>query len=372
MKKFLSFTIVIAFLGSIGFLAYRYKKNPESQIPYPYIFQSNTYDKNISEAPILIIGDRLGKRLANYSQFMADIISSNLSKKVKIISLAEDGEGLHRTLEKIKTMGKLPLVTIYLGGSQEVYEQRFLTKDINKIIRNFKIYNDDRVKTLLMIFPVLSKFIYTNVNYQYFTNLIKEDKNEYTDSIIQKRNMIHFKLFEEELENMFSYIKEHGSYLIALTQPLNIDIPPKKSCEGSLDQLTKDKLVKVNKLVKIKDYKAAYNITKDLILIANANADVYYLHGEITKALGLLKEAKQALDYAVAYDCKQWRGNPVFNKILEDTAAKNEVLVLDFNKIIYQDWTQNTLFMDDLYPQNLYFEKAATALSTRIKKLLKL
>lgn len=346
--------------------------NPESQIPYPYVMKSFNNTPDIDNAPIIIIGDRLGKRLASFKELISEKISQNLSSKVKIIDLTENGEGLHRTIHKIKQLPRLPLITIYLGGSEEYFEQKFQTKDIDKILFNFKLYDDDRVKTLLMIFPILSRLLYQNVTYHQFGEKIIEDNNNYTDQTIQKRNIIQFKVFEQELNELFSFIKDKGSYLIALTQPINIDIPPKKTCEGSIDELSKDMLINATELIKKKDYKAAYTITKELVLIAPANAKIHYIHGEVAKKLGLIKEAIYSLEMASAYDCKQWHGNPVFNKILSKIAVQNEVLVLDFQKIVYDQWNQNILFMDEIYPQNLYYEKASEALASKIKKLLKL
>ena len=372
MKKLFKYSFIIAFACAAAFISYRYVKNPVSAVPRPYVFKKNIFERNTSNAPILIIGDRLGMRLSNYKKMMIDTISSNLSKKVEIISIATEGEGIHRTLEKIRNIGKLPLITIYIGGSEETFEQRFSTNDINKILFNFNLYNDERIKTLLMIFPVFSKFLYKVIDHQRLGKKIKEDTNNYSDLVTQKRNIIHFKLYDESISALFSYIKEHGSYLIALTQPLNLDIPPKKSCDGSLDELSQEKIVEVTKKIKAKDFKGAYNISKDLILFANTNAKVYYLHGKITKKLGLMKEAKKSLELAIAYDCIQWRGNPIYNKMLRKAARNNDVLVLDFNKLVLKEWGSNTIFSDEIYPQNLYFERVTEALSFRIKKLLKL
>jgi len=372
LKKFLGISFILIFGSGIAFLTHRYIKNPENSIPYPYIFNQFENSVDIGNAPIIIIGDRLGKRLASFKELIADKISENLSTKVKIIDLTEKGEGLHRTIHKIKQLPRLPLITIYLGGSEEFFEQKFQTKDIDNILLNFKLYDDDRIKTLLMIFPVLSRLLYQNVTYHQFTKNIKEDTNNYSDQIIQKRNIIHFKLFEQELNELFSFVKDKGSYLIALNQPINIDLPPKKTCDGSIDQLSKDMLVQATELIKKRDYKAAYTITKELVLIAPANAKIHYIHGEVSRKLGLLKEAMNSLEMASAYDCKQWHGNPIFNKILTKTALQNEVLVLDFKKIVYDQWNQNVLFMDEIYPQNLYYERASEALAGKIKKLLKL
>lgn len=370
MRNIFKLLLITLIVVPTAFMGYRFTRNQTSEVPYPYIFKNKELTQ--IDAPILIIGDRLGKRLSSFSKYLAETISTGLSKPIKINSIATDGEGLHRTLKKVKTLSKLPLITIYLGGSEESYEQRFITKDTNKILKNFELYSDDRLKTLLMIFPDFSKLLYYVTNYQYLDNKVNEDTNNYSDSVTQKRNIIHFKLYEQEINELFSYLKEHNSYLIALTQPLNFDIAPKKNCTGSIDELTKGKLKEVVEFIKIKDFKSAYEISKDLTLIANASAKIHYVHGKVAKNLGKKKEAIKSLKMAMAYDCEQWRGNLVYNKILKKAANSNDVLLLDFQKMLEEYWTKNILFEDEIYPQNYYFEKTADVLAARIKKLLKL
>ncbi len=373
MKKILVLIVFASIGAGCYFIFDRYRSNSNSTIPLPYVFHNTVYkDINIEKAPIVIIGDRLGYKLASFKNYMASRISTNLSKQIKIISLAQKGEGLHRTLKKIKNLKRLPLVTIYLGGSEETYEQRFKSKDINTITKNFKLYEDDRTKTALMIFPSLAKFIYTPVDYKKYIKSITPDENEYSDFLVQQRNMIHFKLYEQELNELFSYIKEHGSYLYALTQPINYSVPPKKSCSNSLDEITKKRFDEAIELVKKKDFKKAYSVSKDLVLIANTNAKIFYVHGQIASSLGFNKEAQKALQMGVALDCKQWRGSPIYNQILKKVGRKNEVLVFDFDKLLIKEKQKNIVFQDDVYPQNLYYERVVNILSDRIRRLLKL
>jgi tetratricopeptide (TPR) repeat protein len=355
----------------ILYLGYRYQRNQNSPIPYPYTFVKNPQKVQI-DAPILIIGDRLGHRLASFENHLAQLISTNLAKPIKILSIATQGEGLHRTLAKIKSLSRVPLITIYIGGSEETYEQKFYTRDMDTIMKNLELYQDDRIKTLLMIFPSLSRFIYHNIDYKRLGDKIEKDSSNYSDMTIQKRNMIHFKLFEQEIDELFSYLKEHNSYLMVLTQPLNVDIPPRKNCGGSLDQLADQKIEEITALIKKKDFKSAYNLSRELILIANSSAKAYYLHGKVAKQMGKLKEAFQSLELAMAYDCEQWRGNPVYNQIVRMSAKQNEVFLIDFQNYLFDYWTSNVLFTDEIHPQNYYYEKVADILALKIKKLLKL
>lgn len=372
MGKLIIFIAITLVAISAIFLGYRYNANIVSEVPYPYYFGKTAYKEIEVDAPILIIGDRLGQRLASFSELISQKASVNLSKKIKIQSLALNGEGLHRTLQKIKSIKKLPLITIYLGGSEEFFEQRFMTKDTERILKNFDLYSDEAIQTLLMIFPSLSPLLYQVVDYKKFKNSLEKDTTHYSDMTVQKRNIIHFKIYERELDNLVNFLKEHNSYLIAITQPLNIDIAPKKDCYGAIDELSKKSLDDVIELVKLKDFKSAYNLSKELVLIANASARAMFVHGKISQKLGKIKEAIHYLKLAMAYDCQQWRGNPVYNRILKKIARQNDVPILDFQAMLERQWMKNYIFADEIYPQNLYYEKVADILAMQIKKLLKL
>ena len=350
----------------------RYTSNISSLVPYPYILPK--IEKTDDYAPILIIGDRLAFKLSSFQKYMSSRISENLSKNVKIITLATKGEGLHRTLQKVRALKKTPLITIYLGGSEETNEQRFYSDSIPKVLKNFKYFSDDRLQTLMMIYPTTSRLIYENIRYKKLAAIIQKDTNEYSDQMIQKRNVIHFKMYEQELNELFGYLKDKGSYVFALTQPLNYNSPPKKSCEGSLDKITEGRLEEVVSLIRKQDYKKAYSITKDLVLIANSNAKILYIHGQVASNLGLTNESENYLERSIAFDCSQWRGSPIYNNILSKSAYKNEVVLFDFDKYLKKekDKSDNIVFSDDVLPQNLYFEKVVNILSARIKKMLKL
>ncbi|MEX0797814.1 MAG: hypothetical protein WEB87_01730 [Bacteriovoracaceae bacterium] len=372
MKKIITILFVAPLILASLFLWYKYKKNVQSVVPYPYVFQNNAYSELNVEAPILIVGDRMGDRLGSFAKIMADKVSENLSKPVKIDSIAVKGEGLHRTLEKIKSLKRLPLIIVYMGGSEESAESKFQTQDIDTIKKNLEIYEDEKIQTLLMIFPQLSRFVYHTVKYKALGSSIIPDNNTYSDIAVQKRNEISFKLFEREINEFFTYAKDRNSYVIAVSTPLNLDAKPRSSCPGSFSGELSPKLDQVIGLVKERDFKQAYNISKELALMANNNARALYIHGKIAKNLGKIKEAQKYLELAIAFDCSNWRGSPVYNQILKSAASKHDVAFFDFNKMLKDHWTQNLVFFDDVYPQNLYMEKMAQVIAARIKKLLKL
>lgn len=365
-------TFLFGLLAITGYFGARFNKNHKQVKPYPYIIKNIEIPEYDADAPILIIGDRQATRLSKFSKEIAKMVSLNLSKPIKVSSISTKGEGLHRTLEKVKRLPKLPLIILYLGGNEEFHESVFQTKDIKRINLNLKKFSDSITRTLIMIFPSFSRFIYKPVNYKILSEKVQKDVNNYTDITIQQRNLILFELYKEQLRELFDYTKDYGSYLIAITQPLNIDAAPRKSCLGSFPQNLKDKYTQVVEFIKQKDFKSAYSITKELKIMAPNNAKVLYIHGKVSKNLGKQEEAINYLKLASAYDCKLWRGNVVYNSILRQVSAEKEIALFDFQRLLENEWNKNITFMDDVYPQGLYFEKLSKGLAARIKKLLKL
>ncbi len=183
---------------------------------------------------------------------------------------------------------------------------------------------------------------------------------------------MEFDLYSLEINELFTFAKDRSSYLMAVSTPINLDVPPKRSCEGALPEDFRSKYERAKELVREKDFKLAYNITKELGLIANTSANVHYLHGQVSRHIGKISEALQSLELAAIYDCINYRPNPITNIILRDAAKKHGVAFFDLQEMLKDRWTSNTTFMDDIYPQNLYMEKMASALAQKIKKLLKL
>ncbi len=157
MKKILIFGLLALIIGSGAFLANRYANNPTSVAPYPYSFAENAQKEVPIDAPIHYCWRPNGRQVASFSKIMAAKISENLSRPIKIQSIAAKGEGLHRTLHKIKNLKKLPLIIIYFGGSEERSELKFKTRDIPAIKENIDIFQDDTAQTAMMIWPPLSR-----------------------------------------------------------------------------------------------------------------------------------------------------------------------------------------------------------------------
>jgi hypothetical protein len=53
-------------------------------------------------------------------------------------------------------------------------------------------------------------------------------------------------------------------------------------------------------------------------------------------------------------------------------AKSHQVMLFDLARFIEADWGNNTTFFDELYAQNLYYEKGVNQLGLAIKEILKL
>ncbi len=372
MKILLTLSVSFILIAAFVLGERRYAKNPLSITPYPFEFRKDAY-KNISaDAPILIIGDRMGERLAKFIDLFTEKLSVNLSKPIKIISLSNEGDSIHRSLAKIKRLKRLPLIIIYLGGSDETYEKTFETNNLEIIQNNFELYQNDLIKSAMMVFPSLSRLIYTPVDYVHLNTKVDKDESQYSDPIFQLRMKAHYILYEAALDEFFKYIKKRNSLLIPITMPLNLDLAPSKSCYGSLTANADKELEELKTLIKEKDYKRAYNLAKDLALTNSTNADILYSYGQVLKKLNHFNQAKKYNELAMAYDCGNTRGNPIFNVILKRTAKRYNFDYFDFQQLLVDESRDNFVFLDDIYPQDVYMEKLVQGLAIKIKKRLKL
>ncbi len=372
MKKILGI-ILLALVGIGFFITQRVSENPITITPYPYTVSPELKEKVVVEAPIVIIGDRLGQRLASFKDKLSEALSINLSKPIKVISLAQEGMNIHRIYTKIKQLNRVPLIVIYLGGSEEVKEKLFYGEEYSKINENFKKYNDDTLKTLIMIFPSFSRFIYTphkRISLGRVPIPFQIEKLE--DDQIQKYLILNYKLFESAFTEFTSYIKKANSLFIPITPPLNLTTPPKKSCYGTL---TGDSGKDYENLIKVynnKDYKQALNLSKDLVLLNPHNADINFMHSMILKKQQNHKSAQVFAEDALIYDCHRTDGNTIYNTIIKRVAKAQQIQYIDFHQMLYDFSENQPVFLDETYPQDVYFMNIINKLSKVIKKRLRL
>lgn len=372
MKKVLSglLLVILAVILTGGFLVFqRYQQNPEQIVPLPYKFQENAPALKL-DAPIVIVGDEMGAYFAKFKTVLAETISVNLSKPINIQSLAQKDFGLHRTLHQLKGLTQWPQILIYQGASQEFLETKFNLSEMAKIKKNFARYRDDRLETLMILHPALSRIIYEPVKRVTLpATTTQEDLDEATYT---KRLETELLLFEQQLIQLAALSKDRNSLLILTTTPINLDIPPKKVCEFTTTTDIEAEILGLKDLLEANNPKEAYTKSSKLIMQYSGNAELLYLHGQIAKRIGKIDEAVTSLLEASAYDCDPWRATEVHNSIIRKVAKDQQILLFDFAKMLNEEYTLNTTFFDETHPQNLYYDMGMQQLGLVIKNILKL
>ena len=183
---------------------------------------------------------------------------------------------------------------------------------------------------------------------------------------------IGMKLFQQELSDLVDFCKERGIPLLVITSPLNLQVEPKKVCINSISSTLLKEQEDIRAYLAAGDTKTAYAKGKALLEAAPGNALTYHLMGKISTALGRYKEARTYLENSSAFDCETWRGNVVFNNMMRRIAEKNELPLIDFDDMVNQNYGENILFLDDYYPQEIYYESLVPVLQRSIIKSLKI
>jgi hypothetical protein len=373
LKKVLSalFFGFVALLVTGGiFVYYRASKNPEQIFPLPYEFTSKTQTVGVT-APILITGDRMGAQFAKYIPDLATTISANLDNKIKIQSLAQPGHGLHRTIHQLEGLAQWPQIVIYQGGSEEYFEKSFELSEIKTIRTNFERYQDDRIQTALMLYPWLSRLVYEPLKRVKLEETPQQEPEVEEAEYLKRLEMEHL-LFEQQLTRLAQMSKDRGSLLILSTTPINLDISPKRVCAFTTNLDIEKVIVELRELLADNNPKVAYTKASEAIKLYAGNSLLYYIHGQSAKRLGLRAEAMESLLRASAYDCDPWRATEVTNSIIRRVAESQQILLFDFALYTQKFWGQGPTFFDELYPQNLYYQRGSHQLGLVIKNILKL
>lgn len=371
MKKILLIILLVPIL-IVSFLIFkRYESNKTTIIPYPFRFESRPI-QNLEEAPIVIIGDSMAKRLSTFKDLLSQKLSENLSKPIKIVSYAKSGENIHRTVRKLRSLPKPPLIIIYIGHMDQADEFLFRTKDLNKINKNFKLYQDDRVRSALMIYPQISRFIYTPIDEIILKPSIVKDEKNYQDIAFQKRTALHYTLYQAGLKELFNYAQKRNSLIIPLTTPINLKLAPKKVCYGAATGDASEQIQQLLELIENEDFKNAFNLGKELVLTNPYHSKINYLYSRVLFKLNKYDEALKYGEFAKVYDCANYGANPVYNSILRSVATEARYEFLDFHKFLADESSSNFVFIEEIYPQDVYLKKIIDALARKIKKRLRL
>jgi tetratricopeptide (TPR) repeat protein len=372
MKKIILLILIMPPILVAAFLYNRYEKNREQLFPFPYFITGKMETKPIT-APILIIGNQQAKNLYRFKETLAQAISQELVKPIEVAHLADDNWGAHRILHAIKALPATPKVVILMGNSSESYEKKFETKDIATIQKNIQIFQDLRFQNLIMLSPLISRFFYFPMNYvELKQNIIQEDITAYNELEFQKRGEVTFKIYQQEMHELLSYLKVKRSNVILVSTPINYKKPPTSSCSHPQQEFIKELTKNISILVKEGDLKSALLAAKELTELAPGHAHSYYQYGLILEKLGQREKAFSNYRKAIAFNCDNKITSPVFNSILKKVSQNYNLHFYDFDLQLINAVKDNIAFKDDQLAQDMYMESLATNLGKKIKTLLQL
>ncbi len=372
MKKILIISFILICLIPIFLFGTRFRRNVTQIVPYPFNINQKLELDQKNYIPILIAGDRMATRLSSFIPELQEKLSKKFSKPLKVSSIATDGENIHRTFNKIKQLKRLPYIIIFLSNKDETYESIFKSNYTDRIRKNFELYENDYIRTMMMIFPWTSRLIFHPLDRITLGNKIVPDKNQYEDHTYQKRQGLSYKLYEAAFSELATYTKKRNSILIPITTPVNLRLEPDKICYGSFDEESYKVYKDLLELVENNNIKEANELAKELALTNPGNSKVRYLYAKVLAKLNQLQKSQSEYEFAVAMDCHNKRANPVYNQILKEVSSKHNIKYFDFHQMVTDQMYKNHTFIDETYPQDVYFEYLIEALANRIKVLLKL
>lgn len=374
---FIAILFIFLLLGCVGYLAFRVNKNPERIYPYTYTLSGSPKQEELqqlNQTQVLMIGDRLALDMNKYADELIKSASANIIEPIKFNIWAQNGLGLHRVLGRLKSLENFPAVVIYYGASEEFYETRTHVLQYQDYLRNKFLYEHEVVSSLLLAWPLLSRVIYWP--YHFFNFDLANDPTVGPivgagPGKLEQMEML-YQVFEWEMEELVSLIKEKNSKLVIVTPPINLDVPPKANCSLSDDSTIRSKLVAQRDALKAGKSKEAYDELKIIAEQTVANAHAFYLYGQAANQLGRTSEAKKALTKAATVDCATWRASPIFNAIIRKTAQKHSLNLVDYDQQLNAMYGQNVLFFDPINPQNVYNRAMMTKLGELIARLMNL
>ena len=365
MKKiFLS-----VFLLFLALVAFRFFKN--SGDPYPYEVEKISWDglEEANQADILILGDRMGEKLTPYLLPLLEKTAGKFKKTLRMYNWSRPKEGLHRTLAKLHSLSQWPSLIIYHGASEEYYEDKIPLLQREKILKNFQYKEDEIISSIAIFLPWLSRIIYHPVTRLKLKEEIIPDEALLTSMEKQKKMEVAFKLFQHEMEDMIRLGRNKKSRFILITTPLNLNLPVKKVCHHSITKTIKKEQQEITVLLQSGDAQQALVQAEALAKKSIGNAQSFHLVYQVAKNLNKNKMARDYANIATTFDCESWRGNAVFNAIIQKTAIAHQISLLDFNYLVNQN-LEELSFLDEIFPTEIHYQKLGEKIiKTALNKL---
>ncbi|MCY4524811.1 MAG: hypothetical protein OXB84_08735 [Halobacteriovoraceae bacterium] len=363
--------IFFIFLLFSGMVAFFLATGPDH--PYPYELKDIYYEdlKQAGDADILIIGDRMGEKLTDYVLPVIEKTAGKFKEKLKLHNWSRSREGMHRTLNKLKSLKRWPVLIIYHGASEEFYEKRASIQYHQKILKNLEYLENDLLYSLVATIPIISRLIYHSTQKINLEKFILPNEKNYTSVEKQIQMEIIYKLYQHELNQLIKLVFDNKSRLVLLTTPLNLTLPPGKVCRNSITKSVTGEQKKITAYLEEQAYQKAYALSQALIKKSIGNARSFYLASRAANNLGKHKQARDYGNMATAFDCKTWRSNAVFNAIIQKAALGQQIPLLDFNYLVNRRIKERS-FTDNLFPAEDYYLQLAKDIEAVSLQQLKL
>ena len=347
LSVFLLFTVLVVF---------RFYRNTDD--PYPYVIEKVSWEglEKAGEADILIIGDRMGEKLAPYLLPLLEKTTGKFKKNLKMYNWSRSYEGLHRTLAKLRSLSRWPTLLIYHGASEEFYENKIHLQQENKILKNFQYRENESLSSLGLAFPWIFRIVYHPVTRKKLAEKIIPDESILTSMEKQKQMEVAFKIFQHEMKDLIDLGLKNKSRFILITTPLNLELPAKKICHHSITKTIQKEQRQITDLLKEEANHKALQRAQALAKKSIGNAHSFHLVFQAAKALKKNKTARDYGNVATSFDCQTWRGNAVFNSIVQKAALTHQISLLDFNYFVNRSFEEQS-FADDFFPTEIHYQK---------------
>ncbi len=370
--KIIYLSLILLIALPAAYLGFRYTKNTTQLYPYPYKMKAILLEeiKQAEAADIILIGDSSTTLLNDSLKGVLDEVTSYLKRSPVVYDWGRPSETMAQTLQKLKSLKKLPTLLIYHGGRDPLMNQKLSLKDFNIVKKNLEITHDETLMTLIMAYPPLSRLIYSPVSKVNIETMGAYPPELPPVAVLQIMEL-NYKLYQMEATELFTYLKEKDAKLWVIPQALNLTLPPKRVCENTITLEQDNTLKEVKKLEEEGRIKEAFNMANELIKTAKGNSKAYFIIGHLLLKMANFPEARKAFYQAMIYDCGLTRSNPIFLKILMEEAEKRQFKVIDFNRLVTNALGRNILFISERDPQPLYYQRLGAIIQKEFLKFIK-
>ena len=362
----------------IGYISKKVYETKAQTLPIPYELPSPDADEiaQAEEATILLIGDHSSEIIKPALARIMKEASESYKNKLKVYDWTRINEGVHRTYNKVSQLKKIPKIVIYMGGSSEFYEELFNEQSAKDILKNFDIFENKNLKSLLMLSKYFGKLIYrkVQVNVLSSTPVSQRKKllklaNNY-GARAQSYYEVYYKIFNTIFGQLVSFIKFNGSSIITLTTPVKVTNPPQFICENSTSETIIDLQVTLQRAITNNEIKKYFTMSRNLAQGSIGNAKSFYIFAKFNELTGRMKNALFNYRLAQSFDCLQDHSNFVLNQIISKVSKKHGAFFYDFDQMIHQDFGEDFLFLDNFRPQQKYISELEEQLRNKITTLL--